>query len=97
MRGARGALSGASVIIGVDMLAGRLEVSRKMGADLVVNPADGDPVEQIMQLTGGCGVDVAIEGLGTQQTFEACLRVPSWTTSRRRTSCLPTSATGRLR
>jgi len=68
-------LSGASVIIGVDMLAGRLEVSKKMGADHVVNPADGDPVEQIMQLTGGRGVDVAIEALGTQQTFEACLRV----------------------
>jgi len=63
------------VIIGVDMLAGRLEVSKKMGADHVVNPADGDPVEQIMQLTGGRGVDVAIEALGTQQTFEACLRV----------------------
>ena len=68
-------LSGASVIIGVDMLAGRLEVSKKMGADHVVNPADGDPVEQIMQLTGGRGVDVAIEALGTQKTFEACLRV----------------------
>jgi len=68
-------LSGASLIIGVDMLAGRLEVSKKMGADHVVNPTDGDPVEQIMQLTGGRGVDVAIEALGTQKTFEAALRV----------------------
>ena len=68
-------LSGASMIIGVDMLPGRLEMSRKMGADHVVDPADGDPVEQIMQLTRGRGVDVAIEALGTQQTFEACLRV----------------------
>lgn len=68
-------LSGASMIIGVDMLPDRLAMSRKMGADQVVNPADGDPVEQIMQLTQGRGVDVAIEALGTQKTFEACLRV----------------------
>ncbi|MFO7706509.1 MAG: zinc-binding dehydrogenase, partial [Halopseudomonas sp.] len=33
-----------------------------------------DPLEQIMQITGGKGVDVAIEALGTQQTFESCLR-----------------------
>ncbi len=68
-------LSGASTIIGVDMLPDRLAMSRRMGADHVVDPANGDPVEQIMQLTQGRGVDVAIEALGTQATFEACLRV----------------------
>ena len=68
-------LSGASVVIGVDMLAGRLEMSRKMGADHVVDASQGDVVEQIMQLTQGRGVDVAIEALGTQKTFEAALRV----------------------
>ena len=35
----------------------------------------GDPVEQIMDLTGGEGVDAAIEAFGFPQTFEACLRV----------------------
>ncbi|HET9010506.1 MAG TPA: zinc-binding dehydrogenase, partial [Gemmatimonadaceae bacterium] len=30
---------------------------------------------EIMRLTSGRGVDVAIEALGTQQTFERCLRV----------------------
>ena len=34
-----------------------------------------DPVEEIMRLTDGRGVDVAIEALGTQETFEAALRV----------------------
>ena len=68
-------LSGASLIIGVDMLPARLEMSRKLGADHVVDPSQGDVVEQIMQLTQGRGVDVAIEALGTQQTFEAALRV----------------------
>ena len=68
-------LSGASVVIGVDMLAGRLQMARKLGADHVVDASQGDVVEQIMQLTRGRGVDVAIEALGTQQTFEAALRV----------------------
>ena len=68
-------LSGASLVIGVDMLAGRLEMARKLGADHVVDASKGDVVEQIMQLTRGRGVDVAIEALGTQQTFEAALRV----------------------
>ena len=68
-------LSGASLVIGVDMLAGRLEMSRKLGADHVVDASQGDVVEQIMQLTQGRGVDVAIEALGTQKTFEAALRV----------------------
>ncbi|MGV8931629.1 MAG: NAD(P)-dependent alcohol dehydrogenase [Luteimonas sp.] len=68
-------LSGASLVIGVDMLAGRLEMARKLGADHVVDASQGDVVEQIMQLTQGRGVDVAIEALGTQKTFEAALRV----------------------
>ncbi|MEO6518315.1 MAG: zinc-binding dehydrogenase, partial [Pseudoxanthomonas sp.] len=68
-------LSGASMVIGVDMLAGRLQMARKLGADHVVDASQGDVVEQIMQLTRGRGVDVAIEALGTQQTFEAALRV----------------------
>jgi threonine dehydrogenase-like Zn-dependent dehydrogenase len=68
-------LSGASLVIGVDMLPARLEMSRKLGADHVVDGSKGDVVEQIMQLTQGRGVDVAIEALGTQKTFEAALRV----------------------
>ena len=68
-------LSGATTVIGVDGIAGRLEVSRRLGADVSVNIHDGDPVEQIMAITDGRGVDVAIEALGTQGTFEAALRV----------------------
>jgi len=68
-------LSGASLVIGVDMLPARLEISRKLGADHVVDGSKGDVVEQIMQLTQCRGVDVAIEALGTQKTFEAALRV----------------------
>ena len=68
-------LSGASVVFGVDRLPNRLAMSGKMGADHLIDSSQVDPVEEIMRLTGGRGVDVAIEALGTQQTFEACLRV----------------------
>ncbi len=68
-------LSGAALVIGVDRLAGRLAVSRQLGADQVIDASKVDPVEEIMRITDGRGVDVAIEALGTQQTFEACLHV----------------------
>jgi alcohol dehydrogenase len=68
-------LSGASLVIGVDRLPFRLSMARRMGADHVIDASRVDPVEEIMRITAGRGVDVSIEALGTQQTFEACLRV----------------------
>jgi alcohol dehydrogenase len=68
-------LSGATTVIGVDRLPNRLEMARRLGADHVIDSSRTDPVEEIMRLTAGRGVDVAIEALGTQATFEACLRV----------------------
>jgi alcohol dehydrogenase len=46
-----------------------------MGAHEVVDFSKADPVEEILRLTDGRGVDVAVEALGLQSTFEACLRV----------------------
>jgi threonine dehydrogenase-like Zn-dependent dehydrogenase len=66
---------GASSIIAVDRLPERLAMARRLGADHVVDFSRMDPVEEIMRITDGRGVDVAIEALGTQGTFEACLRV----------------------
>jgi threonine dehydrogenase-like Zn-dependent dehydrogenase len=68
-------LMGATRIIAVDTLPERLAVARRMGADEVIDFKTVDPVEEIMRLTDGRGVDVAIEALGTQSTFEAALRV----------------------
>ena len=67
-------LMGATTIIGVDRVPARLDVARRLGCDIVVNFEEGDPVDQIMALTDGRGVDVAIEALGTQGTFESALR-----------------------
>jgi alcohol dehydrogenase len=68
-------LSGATTVIGVDRLHDRLTVAGRLGADHVIDSSRVDPVDAIMQLTAGRGVDVAIEALGTQATFEACLKV----------------------
>ncbi|NKN38789.1 NAD(P)-dependent alcohol dehydrogenase [Agrobacterium sp. a22-2] len=68
-------LMGATTIIGVDTVPARLAVARQLGADHVIDFKAGDPVEQIMALTDGRGVDVAIEALGTQGTFESALKV----------------------
>src|SRR5947208_6131916 len=66
-------LMGAGFIIGVENDPARMKMSKHMGADVVLDPNDGDLVLEIKKLTGG-GADVAIEALGIQQTFENCLR-----------------------
>jgi alcohol dehydrogenase len=68
-------LMGATRIIVVDTVPARLAMARRMGADIVVDFKAENPVEAIMRLTDGRGVDVAIEALGTQATFESALRV----------------------
>ena len=66
-------LSGASLIIGVDSDPVRLEMARRMGADVVLDFTKIDVVDEVKRLTGG-GADVTIEALGTQGTFENALR-----------------------
>lgn len=67
-------LLGATRIIAVESVPERIEVARKFGADEVIDFTKTDPVEAILELTGGRGVDVAIEALGLQDTFENALR-----------------------
>ena len=66
-------LMGASLIIGVDGDEHRRSVAKTMGADVVLDPKEQDVVAEVKRLTGG-GVDVAIEALGLQETFENSLR-----------------------
>jgi threonine dehydrogenase-like Zn-dependent dehydrogenase len=67
-------LSGATKIITVESIPERVEMSKRMGADIVLNPINNNIPKQIKDLTDGRGVDVAIEALGTQVTFENCMR-----------------------
>src|SRR5262245_9405828 len=66
-------LMGAALVIGVDGDENRLQMARRMGADVVLDFRQVDVVEEVKRLTDG-GADVAIEALGTQQTFESSLR-----------------------
>ena len=68
-------LMGATTIIGVETIPARAEIARRMGADHIVDFGAGDVVDSVLRLTDGRGVDVAIEALGRQETFEAALRV----------------------
>ena len=66
-------LMGATLIIGVDGDENRLAMAKTMGADIVLDYRAVDVLAEVHRLTGG-GADVAIEALGTQQTFESALR-----------------------
>ena len=66
-------LMGASLIIAIDGDDLRLAAARKMGADITLNFRECDVIEEVIRLTGG-GADVAIEALGTPETFESSLR-----------------------
>jgi S-(hydroxymethyl)glutathione dehydrogenase/alcohol dehydrogenase len=62
VQGAR--IAGAATIIAVDPAAGRREASLAVGATHAVDPADGDPVEQVRALTEGRGADYTFEAVG---------------------------------
>jgi len=64
---------GAALVIGVDGDDGRIAAARHLGVDIVLDYRGNDVPAEIKRLTGG-GVDVAIEALGTQSTFESALR-----------------------
>jgi alcohol dehydrogenase len=62
-------------IIMVDLDDNRLEVARRFGATATVNSAKGDAAQQVMDLTGGRGVDTVIEAVGIPATFKICQEV----------------------
>ena len=68
-------IKGASMIIAVDGNNERLAMAKKLGADITLNFTEVDVVDEIMNITGGRGVDSSIEALGLQSTFEQCLKI----------------------
>jgi alcohol dehydrogenase len=67
-------LRGASIIVGVDPLPARRTMAMRFGATHTIDPKAGDVISHLKSLTDGRGVDVAIEALGRQETFETALR-----------------------
>lgn len=68
-------LLGASRIFAVDCVPHRLQLAKDYGADVAINFKEVDPVEELYRQTGGAGVDSAMEALGSQATFENCVKV----------------------
>ena len=67
-------VSGASLVIAVDAIDSVLERAKKVGADEVINPRKENPVEKIKEMTGGMGVDLAVEFVGLKETIEQAVR-----------------------
>jgi threonine dehydrogenase-like Zn-dependent dehydrogenase len=68
-------LRGAGYIIGVEARPERIKLAELFGADEIVDFTQHEPVQRILELTDGQGVDAAIEAFGFPQTFEAAIRV----------------------
>jgi len=66
---------GASMVIQTDIDEIRLELARKLGADHVLNVSRDNPAEAVKRLTGGYGVDVAIEAVGSPETIIQAMKV----------------------
>ena len=63
---------GAFKVIAVDVVDGKLALAVKLGTDITINAQKLDPVEAILDLTAGKGVDVAVEMAGTQEAVNQC-------------------------
>lgn len=57
-------VSGAGIVIAVDIRDEALELSKKLGADITINATKDDPVQKVMEITRGIGADVVYEAAG---------------------------------
>lgn len=68
-------LRNPKTLVVLDLKNDRLELARKFGADVVLNPSEGDVISRIKEMTEGYGCDVYIEATGhpasVQQGLEA--------------------------
>jgi threonine dehydrogenase-like Zn-dependent dehydrogenase len=61
---------GPSWVCCVDILENRLEIAKRLGADLTINALEEDPIGKILSVTNGFGVDRVIETVGTARRIE---------------------------
>lgn len=69
------ALCGPAKVIAIDLDDSRLRRAHDFGATDIVNSGEADWREQVLALTDGLGVDVAIEAVGTPQTFTMATQI----------------------
>ena len=73
IQGAR--IAGAEKIIAVDMFESKLQMAKEFGATDLVKADDGDPVANVIGLSGGRGADVAFEVIGLGPTIEQTINM----------------------
>lgn len=66
-------LHGAGRVWAVEPVAHRREMAQQAGADAVLDPSEGDPVQEILRDTCGRGVDVALDCATKNNTVNQCL------------------------
>ncbi len=57
-------MRGPKTLIAMDVLPSRLELAKRFGADIVINPKETDAIARVKELTGGYGCDVFVEATG---------------------------------
>jgi L-iditol 2-dehydrogenase len=65
--------AGCGTIISTDLADDRLDAATKMGADLTLNPKSTDIVQAVLDMTGGTGVDIAMEAVGAEITVATAI------------------------
>jgi threonine dehydrogenase-like Zn-dependent dehydrogenase len=68
-------LQGAGLVIGVESVPSRQKLARMYGADEIVDFTREDVASRVHELTGGEGVDTAIEALGADATFQTAIKI----------------------
>lgn len=68
-------IKGSTDIVAIDISDSHLAFAKKMGAKIVINSQQTDPVNEVMRWTGNSGVDVVFEAVGIQQTVAQAMRM----------------------
>lgn len=66
---------GADKVVVVDILDGKLNLAKKLGADLTINTSKEDPIAVINELTNGKGADVVVEAAGSENSFNTASEI----------------------
>ena len=64
-----------SDIVAIDLADSRLDAAKQFGATVLINNQRQNAVQEVKQLTGGLGADVAVEAVGVPETFELCAQL----------------------
>lgn len=68
-------LKGAAQVIVVDVLDGKLQLAKKLGASVVINAKKENAIEIVSELTKGQGADVVVEAAGSEESINMCTQM----------------------